>query len=544
MDVRTSDQPDRLIIRHDLRVVRSVDLNVDSMTFGRSASCDVTLDHEAVSRTHARLERQDVSWRVLDLRSANGVFVNGERVQESRLCAGDVIEIRPFAINYLGATDRHVLTDSSVLLSERSLTPTIVRDVKSADRDFKQRLEELYALSHLVIRRQDNGSFWQKVHASLARSLTADRCAVVGLDERAGVFRLAPRARTPDAILELSGTVLREVTTSGQGVLIQDVGEDSRFADALSLASRAVGSVICVPVIVEGQTRAVIYADRHASRPPFEAEDLDFVIAAVELAASAVGMDELHDRSRELSRVRGRIEAAREMQELLLPSPIPQPDWGQVAARNYPAEQMSGDIYDVFIDAEGRLVLSLADVSGHGVPAAFLTAVLQDAFRQSTLYHDDLREIVQRVNASLARYSASGCFATMVICRWSASGDRVEIVNAGHHAPLWVTASGNVEAFPDRVGLLLGFSEEWPGEVVTRDTSGDVALLVTSDGVTEARDPAGNEYGLQRLAERLSGLHAGTAASILAALSDEVHCHCGPHDPKDDVTLLVVKRNG
>ncbi len=545
MDVTTPPQTDRLIVRHDLRVVRTVALDVDSLTIGRSGHCDVVLDHDAVSRYHARVERHEAAWHVVDNDSANGVLVNGRREREAPLKPGDVVEIRPFAMNYLGAGgDEAGSGDRSVHLSDSDLVPTIVRGPDQSTRDFKQRLEDLYLLSGLVIRRKDNGTFWQKIHGALGRSLSADRCVLVGVDPAAGLFRLAPNARGAEcgSPLELSRSVLREVIESGRALLIRSVSRDEKFAEARSLAMSAVGSVICVPVIVAGQTRAVVYADRHHAAPPFEADDLDFVIAAVDLAATAVGMDELQAGARELSRVRGRIETAREMQEILLPHPIPQPSWGQVAGRNYPADQMSGDIYDVFIDAAGRLVLSVADVAGKGVPAAFVTAILQDSLRQSAAHLDDLGEIVQRINASMGRYSTTGCFATMVVCRWSASGDAVEIANAGHHAPLWVDASGKVEAFPERVGLILGFSETWEGRVVRRDARSDVAMLLSSDGATEAVDAEKREYGLSRLGQRLAALRDEDAEAIVAGLLDDVRQYCSPREPADDVTLLGVKR--
>ena len=543
----SKDRPqDRLVIRHDLRLIGTVELGEDPLTLGRSPSCGVVLSHDGVSRDHARVEKRGDEYCVVDNGSANGVLVNGQRVKEARLTPGDVIEIRPFAMNYLaGDPAEPGAMDQSVSLASRSPMPTIVRDVTQAGQVIKQRLEDLYAMSRLVIQREDNGSFWHTIYAALHRSLSADRCVLVGIDEVAGIFRLAPRSRTSDANspLELSRSVLQEVVESGQGLLIQDVAQDEKFAAAQSLAVSAVGSVICAPVVVEGRTRAVVYADRHHTRPPFQADDLDFVIAAVDMAATAVGMDELNVRAKELSRVQGRIEAAREMQEMLLPLPVPQPDWGQVAGRNYPADQMSGDIYDVLIDAAGRLVVSIADVSGKGVPAAFVTAIVQDTLRQSMAYLDDLGEIVQRINASMSTYTATGCFVTMVICRWSPSGDAVEIANAGHHAPLWVDGDGKVEPFPEGVGLILGFSPTWNGEIVRRDTATDVALLLSSDGATEARDQAGNELGLSGLSDRLSALHERTADGIVAGLLDEVKAYCAPREPRDDVTLLAVKRN-
>jgi len=232
------------------------------------------------------------------------------------------------------------------------------------------------------------------------------------------------------------------------------------------------------------------------------------------------------------------------MQELILPCPIPQPPWGRVAAVNSPADQISGDTYDAVIDADGRLVVSLADVSGKGVPAAFAAAILQNALRYGLARGGDLADVIQQVNETFDAQSPMGCFATMVVCRWSPAGDRVEIASAGHHAPLWRDASGAVTPFPEKQrGLPLGVSPVWAGEIVSRDTTDDVCVLLSSDGITEARDPAGQEYGLSGLADALGRLEPGDADAIIATVLEDVRTFCANAEPADDVTLLLVKRN-
>ena len=130
----------------------------------------------------------------------------------------------------------------------------------------------------------------------------------------------------------------------------------------------------------------------------------------------------------------------------------------------------------------------------------------------------------------------------MIICRWSVSGDQVEIANAGHHAPLWVTTSGKIDAYPDRVGVALGIDKSWDGQIVCRKTDEDVAMLLSSDGITEARDSADNEYGLARVAQSFAELHTRSADEITAGLVNDARKFCSPGHPTDDLTLLVVKR--
>lgn len=531
-----------LIIRNGLQVVQTVELADKNLTIGRSLDCDINLNRYSVSRQHATMEIRQDGWYVIDTGSVNGVMVNGRRTQEARLATGDVIEIRPFAINYMGGDTG---CDDSIQLAESGAVQTITRDFHDAGSVVKQRLEDLYALSRLVIRRKDNGSFWMDVHAALQRSLAADRCVLVAVNQETGFYRLAPQARPSDSKtpLGVSRTVLNQVINARQGMLIQHVASDERFAGAVSLIGSQAGSVMCVPLLVEGTCRAIFYADRRTANLPFAEDDLDFVITAVDLASAAVEIDELQDQARELSRVRGRIDAAREIQELLLPSPIPQPPWGQVAAINCPADQISGDIYDALIDNQGRLVVCIADVSGKGVPAAFSTTILLSAFRNCLDYMEDLGQIIQHINKTFDTQSSARCFATSVICRWSAGGDSVEIVNAGHHAPLWLDVSGKVKPFPEKVGIPLGVSPDWIGQVVKYDNQDNLLVLFSSDGVTEARNPDGREYGLSRLADRLGQLRNTDADAAIKNVLEDLKSFTAGAEFKDDVTLLVVKRN-
>ncbi len=544
-----AEQPrafDRLMIRQDLRLVQTVPLRTDALVIGRAATCDVRLAHPDVSPVHARLHRRDDGWRIIDNDSARGMRVNGRKTSEARLVAGDVVDIRPFSMNFLGRedSDDSRATDRSITLTGAGLRTTLIRDTRDPGIVIQQRLEDLYAMARLILARKENGSFWQIIHAALQRCLAADRCVLVGVDDDEGLYRLAPRARptADEGPLGISRSVLRDTVEAGHGMLIEQVTQDARYAGAQSLVDSRSGSVICVPVVVGGKARAVVYADRQMSRVPFHPADLDFAMAAVDLAATAVSMDELQAQTRELSRIRGRIDVGREMQKMLLPDPIPQPAWGEVAALNYPADQMSGDIYDVQLDAQGRLVMSLADVSGKGVPAAFVTAILQGSYRQALAAHDDLVDVIRSVNSALDKSSPADCFATMVVCRWSADGSEVEIVNAGHHAPLWLTTDGKVDAYPERVGIPLGILPDWPDGAVRRDARGDLALVLSSDGITEGANSDGDEFGLDRMAEMLGSLAALDTGEIAQSLTECVRTFCLPAEPADDITLVVAKR--
>lgn len=534
---------EHLIIRKGLAFVRSVPLDRSPLQIGRTPDADIQLDHQSVSRRHAQLTRTRDGWRVADAGSTNGVLLNGERITAAQLRPGDVIDIRPFTLQFNadagGATDLSlVLTDSSAItqVARRSTLPQALH---------RQRLEELYGLARLVMRRSESGSLWPSVQNALRRSLHAERCVVIGLDQAGQPYRLHP-PRVQDAHgepLGVSQSVLRSVVQKRESVLVERVDAHVAYAEAMSLAGAGVGSVICVPVILHNQVRAIVYADRHQTVAPFRDEDLSFVSAAVELAAAAVELDELHDQNRELAHLRGRLAAAREIQEMLLPQPIPQPRWGAVAARNYPADTMSGDIYDVHLDPQGRLVVMLADVAGKGVPASLITATLQSTLRVSLDEGADLKSTVNRLNRAIDTHHREGLFATMLLARWSADGTRIELVNCGHHAPLWLRRDGTVEEFADRIGMALGVDTEWHGQILEIDATPYRAMMVFSDGVTEARNAQHEEFGTERSKAVLaSGSHENAEADV-EALAQAVHNFCRPGEPEDDVTILQVWRS-
>lgn len=540
---RSDAIPLRLTIRKGLSHLRTLPLDGSPLRIGRSPDVEIQLDHVSVSRHHAQIRMASDGWHIQDTGSTNGVLLNGERVMDAPLRPGDVIEIRPFTLQCqspnLATTDQSIwLVDSSAVTQIGRATPTPAALVR-------QRLEDLYGLARLVLRRSENGTLWDTIQAALRRSLHAERCVIIGIDGGGDMYRLCPSATDSgrDEPLQVSQTVLRNVVDKREGVLVERVDAHAAFAQAMSLAGGGIGSVICVPVVIRQKVRAVFYADRHHSVEAFRSEDLSFVAAAVDLAAAAVEIDELHDQARELAHVRGRLAAAREIQEMLFPSPIPQPGWGRIAARNVPADIMSGDIFDVARGNDGSWLVMLADVAGKGVPASLVTAALQSTLRTSVGESGGMLGLVQRMNRAIEAHRREGLFATMVLARFSADGRNVEIANCGHHAPLWLDWQGCVHEFPERIGTALGIGEVWEGRVAEFDVREFRAMTLFSDGVTEARNSAGEELGTARAQEIFKSCDGADVDEAVRKFADQVNDYCKPLEPEDDITIVWTARN-
>src|SRR5208283_3438722 len=202
--------------------------------------------------------------------------------------------------------------------------------------------------------------------------------------------------------------------------------------------------------------------------------------------------------ARNQERIQHEMFLARNIQKGLLPRELPQGDYFQVFSITTPTEAVGGDYYDVVELPDGRYGFALADVAGKGLPAALMAASLQGAFGAMAAGAPNLSELFGRVNDYLCDHTPQEMFATFLYCVLDRQGG-LEFVNAGHIPPLIVRAEGGVVDRPYSSNFPVGL---FPGVQFTVDRQqlypGDL-IVTTSDGVTEARDPAGELFGDGRL---------------------------------------------
>lgn len=239
--------------------------------------------------------------------------------------------------------------------------------------------------------------------------------------------------------------------------------------------------------------------------------------------------------------LKGDLEIAREIQLALLPTGTYTAGNIEISGFTKPANTVGGDFYDVLPQADGRIVLTLGDVAGKGSPAALLMALLLAALR--TLVEERLQPaaLTARLNVQICRHSPASRFITLVYGVFEPETGVLTYVNAGQNPPLLRRAGGQFERLSG-TGIALGLFEHSEYEAaVTRLEPGDV-LVLYSDGITEAEDPAEEpfeESRLQAVIERQAAQPpAGIAAAVLAAVQD----HAKRSRFGDDLTILVMKR--
>ena len=256
---------------------------------------------------------------------------------------------------------------------------------------------------------------------------------------------------------------------------------------------------------------------------------------------------ELAEKNALLEQAQAQINAelgvARALQLAILPATFPARAGCESAARMIPATTMGGDFYDFIELPGGQIGLVMADVSGKGVPAAFFMAVARTNLRGVAPDYVNPGACLARTNTVLCSQNPLDLFVTVFYCMLDPATGALRYANGGHNPPYLRRADGSVEALSGAGGLVLGAMPdvEFPEhQIQLRD--GDLLVLYT-DGVTEAFNPADEAYGTERLIDEIRAHGAGTAAGLLERICHSVTVFAGAAPQSDDITLIALSWN-
>ncbi|MBE0659540.1 MAG: SpoIIE family protein phosphatase [Bryobacteraceae bacterium] len=236
------------------------------------------------------------------------------------------------------------------------------------------------------------------------------------------------------------------------------------------------------------------------------------------------------------------LEIAREVQERLLPHRKPAVDGIEYEGRCRPAQSVGGDYFEYFMLGDHSLCLAVGDVSGKGIPASLVMASLQSSLRGlifGGIQH--LAELFEKLNELIDEATARNRFATLWFCRIENDSGLFTYTSAGHNPALLVRSDGSSEWLDVR-GIALGLVRQADYPVgAGRLLPGDI-LVIYSDGITEAFNPSGDEYGEQRMLDLIQRNRSASAQDILNTLFEDVTAFAGSAPQHDDMTAIVVKR--
>ncbi|MBC8240898.1 MAG: PP2C family protein-serine/threonine phosphatase [Alphaproteobacteria bacterium] len=249
------------------------------------------------------------------------------------------------------------------------------------------------------------------------------------------------------------------------------------------------------------------------------------------------------------ARVAGELEAAREIQMGMLPSRetlAALPREVDLAAILEPARSIGGDLYDAFLVNEGKLFFMIGDVTGKGVPASLFMA-LSKALTKSALLRGEphLKTAIMTANLEISRENSAELFVTGVLGLLDLKSGALELVNAGHDNPILLHAGAVPEELNLEGGPPFCVLEDFPYPVELASLGKGDLLLLTTDGVTEARDGGGELFGRRRLLETLGKLifplnAQGAVGAVLGAVRE----HEDGGNPSDDLTVMAIRYLG
>ena len=240
------------------------------------------------------------------------------------------------------------------------------------------------------------------------------------------------------------------------------------------------------------------------------------------------------------------LEIAREIQSWLVPSVPPSVLNAEVAFATRPQNSVAGDYYDAFYPLGNRggnekLFLVIADVAGKSIPAALLMATFQASLRTITGEGVGLDELVVRLNRYASAHSLDGRrFTTTLLAEYDPAARRLEYINAGHNNPILRRKDGRVERLVTG-GVPLGIDSDSKFEIGSAElASGDLLLLFT-DGMVDAFNHTGEEFGDPRLVSCMQSLAQESAQQSMQFLMQQVDAFVGPTHQFDDITCLVLR---
>lgn len=527
---------------------------------GRSSDVDLPIADPFLSRKHALLSFDGETLTVSDLGSRNGTYVDGVQIVEpTAVPPGSNIRMSASRIEF-GPIRHDSITQSTNY--ETDVGETIFRPASALlESDVGSSAEHLD--SAVALRKYaEKLEILKDVHEALALSMDQDELlnlmldrvfdhlqpqqGVIHIRRDDGGFDAAATRALPglDHEISLSRTLVAEVLDKSMAALVFDAQTDSRFDQAESIMLSGVRSLLAAPILGEEGPIGMIVLSSTISARMFTEADLELLVSLAAVAAMKIRNQQLAAEAAQTRVLEEEIAKARLIQERALTvRELPSPEGYVFFGRNLPSAQVSGDFYQVILRADdSECVLFLADVSGHGIDASLLTMSMEALAAGPIELGQPPDELCTRLSRLLFKRTPAAKYATAIVVVLHCDSGRLQFTNAGHNVGLLIDADGEVEKLSS-TGLPIGLLPDATytlGEVALAPGS---TLLLYTDGITEAADSDGEEYGLQRLQDCLSRCRTLAPEEIAKAIEKDLDQFVGETPFEDDRTMLILQRD-
>jgi serine phosphatase RsbU (regulator of sigma subunit) len=532
----------RLEVR-DVLGERVVSMDRLPFTIGRRETNDLRLGGSEVSREHAEIASENGRFLLRDKSSRYGTFVNGEPATECELRPGDRIRL-----------GRGGGADLLFLLGDDDHAPSL-RSTTGARDDLRQitvLLEGFRALG--------SGRVLQEVLALVldaAIEISGAERAFIMLSGAGGEleFKLArgrQKQTLTDSTFKVSRKIPEEVFRVGRTKVVADLLEGA-LADAhVGTVALGIRNVVCVPLNFvryvesneargEDQRIGVLYLDSREKGTLLSDATRNALETLAAEASVAIENARLYRDKLEKAKMEQEMRIAAEIQQALLPEPRVSLGYVEAAAASIPCRSIGGDFFDYLDSQDHRFGFALGDVAGKGPPAALMSALMQGMFAAQGQYADGPAEAVTHMNKALCRRGLESRFVTLMFGVMDAAGS-LTYCNAGHNPP-FILGTAGVRRLEDG-GPVVGLLEFAPySQDTVRLDPGDI-IVIFSDGVSEALNAAGEEFGDARLEAVAREAQTETSGQMVERIVASVREFTRGAPQSDDITVMVIRYLG
>jgi serine phosphatase RsbU (regulator of sigma subunit) len=541
------------------------DLKDGETVIGRHPDCDIVVEVGAVSRFHAKVVRRGTDFVLEDQGSRNGTFLNGQLISGGQaLREGDRVRICEVELVYHSDAIPEFLSGPEMTFAGSTFGVTMVDD-EAGESSSVSKVEFRSSIDGLKISATPEAKLaaLMKINSNLGEALSidavlpkvltslfeifpqADRGFVVMKDAQG---QLIPRwvkmrrANDETQSVRISRTIIREAMTTKAAILSLDASNDQRFDSSQSIADFSIKSMICAPLVgADGESFGALQVDSTEGRGQFREDDVDLLAGVAGQAAIVIRNAQLHEQALKNQEVEQDLRLATEVQAAFLPKHPPTINGYSVCSYYQAAQYIGGDYFDYIPLPDGRYGVVAADVVGHGVAAAMFMAKLSAETRFCLAADQNVAAAIERLNDRMSELGLER-FVTFLLMVLDPSGDKIQIVNAGHMAPLvYHTASGETtEPGEDESGLPIGIDSGMSYQATDLVMKpGDVAVMYT-DGINEAMDATDEQFSIERVRQCVA--QGGGAEAILNRLVLAVRSFIGDGDQDDDMCVVVIER--
>jgi sigma-B regulation protein RsbU (phosphoserine phosphatase) len=410
--------------------------------------------------------------------------------------------------------------------------------VRSLEKE-KLALEVMREVSHTLLSTLEVQEVLKRIVVGLGRLIAFDAVGIFLVREDGTIEQAIERGYEPDRLGQLrqkvgEGLIGWSISTA-EPVIVPDVNVDGRYISARD----STRSEMVAPLISRGKVIGAfnLESDKMAA---YSREDLKRLSAFADSAAVALEVARLHEAAVRSRRLEEDLSIARQIQLSFLPQARPKHKGIDLAGLNVPSLEVGGDYYDFIDVAPGQVGVAIADVAGKGISAGLIMASFRASLRAEVRNNYSISTILAKVNRLMIESTEPSRFVTALYGVLDMATRRFTFSCAGHYPGILVHEDGAIQELADGGTVLGAFPTTRYEEAFTVLAPGDMLILYT-DGVTEAMNSEGEEFGVPRLVDLAVTARGRSAAKIAAAVERAVRNFSKRKIPGDDLTLVVLK---